>query len=331
MAARGGSGMAQFTVQNFIAFLEAVLERWWQDTVAVLPAALQKVLGPERWLIIGEGQGAPPLDTLRPAAIALPGAECLIRRLELPLLSRFRLPALMRFEALRHIPLPLDQARVDYRIVQRDFSAGRMVVELAITRAEMVREMHAQARLERVNPEALRLETSHGPWVSRRLLARPWRETIENRRYQKLCLRFAIPVMLALVCICGAQNWVSRLAAKSDAAVAAARAQAAGVEPLRQQLASLNDQILFLASARAQPSAAVLSEEVAKLLPDDAWLEELDIEAQTVRLVGTSGHATDLLTVFSASPLFSNVQFEAPLTPAPMTSGDQFDFIMARN
>ena len=323
--------MARLTTQNILPILEAALERWWNDTVAALPAAWRRVFGPGRWLVFVAGQEAVPGGTLQPVAVALPEGEFLLRLLELPLLPWWQLPRLMRFEAPRHIPLPLAEARVDFRIVQRDFTAGRMVVELAITRVETVRKVEALAQMAGGRPEAVLLHTSQGPWYSRRLLERAWREVLETRRYQKLFLRTALPIVLGLACIMGAQHWAGRLAASRDAAVAAARAQAAGVEPLRQQLASLNDQISFLANARTQPSAAVLSEEVAKLLPDDAWLQEFDIEAQTVRLVGTAGHATDLLTVFSASPLFSDVRFEAPLTPAPMTGGSQFDLVMTRN
>lgn len=323
--------MARLTTKNAVPVLEVVLERWLRYTIMALPMAWQSLLNRRRWLVFTGDQNTKLQHMLRPVAIALPDTEFLCRKIELPLMSRLQLPRLMRFEALRHIPLPLAEARVDFRIVQRDFGPGRMVVELAIARTEAVREAEAAVRAAGITPEAVLLYTSEGPWYSRRLLGRAWREVLETRRYQKLFLQAALPIVLGLACIIGAQNWAGRLAASRDAAVTAARLQAAGVEPLRQQLASLNDQITFLANVRTQPSAAVLIEEVAKRLPDDAWLQELDIEVQTVRLVGTSGHATDLLTVFSASPLFSNVTFEAPLTPAPMTDGSQFDLAMTRN
>jgi Tfp pilus assembly protein PilN len=70
---------------------------------------------------------------------------------------------------------------------------------------------------------------------------------------------------------------------------------------------------------------------VARLLPDDAWLQELDIDDDTVHLRGTARHATDLLGIFSASPLFTDVKFEAPLTQAYGSDGDQFDIAMTRN
>ena len=110
-----------------------------------------------------------------------------------------------------------------------------------------------------------------------------------------------------------------------------ARHEAAGVAPLRQQLEALNARLALLAGARNRPSGAAVTEEVAHLLPDDAWLQELVIDDQTVRLRGTARHATDLLRIFSASPMFKDVKFEAPLTQAYGSGGDQFDIAMTRN
>jgi general secretion pathway protein L len=127
------------------------------------------------------------------------------------------------------------------------------------------------------------------------------------------------------------QDWAARLAADRDAAVLAARSQAAGIEPLRQQFQALDGTLGFLVNVRNRASAATITEEVARLLPDDAWLGELDIEDQDVRLLGTASHATDLLRVFSGSPLFNSPRFEAPLTQASGSAGDQFDIVMTRN
>jgi len=121
------------------------------------------------------------------------------------------------------------------------------------------------------------------------------------------------------------------MADERDQEVATTRGEAEQVVPLRQELAALNDQIAFLAAARSQPSGATITEEVARLLPDNAWLQELDIDGQTVHLRGTALHATDLLGIFSASPLFTDVKFEAPLTQAYGAAGDQFDIAMTRN
>jgi len=263
--------------------------------------------------------------------LRLPAHEVLLRRIELPLVARAQLPALMRFEAPRHVPLPPGQARIDYRVVTRDLPASRMVVELAIIRIEAIEQSQLWAKVTGLEPEAIVIDSPHGIWFARRLLIRSRQEVWFNARLRHLGIRAAIPVLLALAWVIAAQNWAARLAIDRDQTLAIARSEAAGVAPLRHELAALNDRITVLAAARTRPSAAAITEEVARLLPDDAWLQEITISDDVVHLRGNARHATDLLDIFSASPLFRDVKFEAPLTQAYGSGGDQFDIAMTRN
>lgn len=281
--------MAGVTLQHLLVRVEAALEEAWGEVVVMPPMALN-----------------------------LPATAFLRRRLDLPLLPRLSLARLMRFEALRHIPLPPERVRCDYRIISRDFSAARLTVELVIIRAEDVPP----------GTEAVRISDS---WVSRRLAGQGWREVVQNPRLQRRALRFAVPAVLALAAVLAAQGWSARLAAARDADVVAARAQAGDVEPVRARLLALNDSLTFLAAQRAQPSATQTAEDIARLLPDDAWLQELDIEPGTIRLTGTARHATDLLRVFSGTKLFSAPSFAAPLTPSPDGAGSAFTLVMSRS
>lgn len=313
--------------------LEVTAAAWAQEFIAALPTRWRDYFGEKRWLVISGDRPLPllPRDNTRPIAIVIPASEFLMRQIEFPLLAGFQLANLMRFEAPGHVPQPLDQVKLDFRIVRRDVAASRMLVELAIIRKEAVEAARQQAHNLGVNPDALLLSTSHGLWFARRPLDRQLRQAWQNRRYQSLALRVAVPALLALAWALAAQSWTSRFASSRDAAVIAAQSQAAGIGPLRQQLSALDDKLVFLADTRARASSAAVAEEVARLLPDNAWLQELDIEDQDVRLLGTAQHATNLLGVFSGSPLFGNVQFEAPLTQASAGTGEQFDIMMTRD
>ncbi len=312
--------------------LEVLVSKSMQEFVAALPPRWQDQIGPKRWRIITADAAAKSTGHSRgaPVALAVPVQDFLVRRIELPLASRFQLANLMQFEAPRHVPLPLESACLDFRIVHNDISASRTVVELAIIRREAVEADLQQAATAGIKIEAIYLQTSNGPWLARRPVALDWRQRWLSRRQQVRYLQFGIPILLFLLWVLAAQSWATRLAEQRDAAELVARTQAAGVEPLRLQLTALNDKIGYLASIRKRASAAAVTEEIARLLPDDAWLQELDLEDQTVRMLGTAQNATDLLRDFSASALFTNVQFEAPLTQAIGVQGDQFDILMSR-
>ena len=59
--------------------------------------------------------------------------------------------------------------------------------------------------------------------------------------------------------------------------------------------------------------SVLLLEEVTRLVPDDAWVEELRIEGDIVEIAGLARAAAPLLTVFETSPYFHETQFTAPL------------------
>ncbi|MCF3945775.1 PilN domain-containing protein [Acidiphilium iwatense] len=322
--------MTSLARQNPAVALEVLGETWLRELLAALPPKWRKRFGAEGWRIVQPE--APAIGwtghETSPVAISVPPQDVLVRRIELPLVSRFRLAGLMRFEAPRHIPLPPDQVRIDFRVARRDLAASRMLVELAIIRVETIEAARSETMKAGLEPEAVYLATEYGPWFARRFLARHWREIWLTRRRQRHYLRVLVASLLILTAVLGAQHWAERLARDRQAAMLAARKEAAGIEPLRKQLTVLNGKLAFLAAARHRPSAAVVAEEVARLLPDDAWLQELDIQDRTVRLVGTARDASDLLRVFSVSPLFSDVRFEAPLIPSPGTGGVRFDIVL---
>jgi Tfp pilus assembly protein PilN len=55
-------------------------------------------------------------------------------------------------------------------------------------------------------------------------------------------------------------------------------------------------------------------EELTKLLPDGTWLQEMDVDQETVSLFGSSDRAADLVQPLENSPFFSQVEFTSPIT-----------------
>jgi general secretion pathway protein L len=322
--------MPSLARQNALVLLEMAYEAWRRDIRQALPRKGQAWLAERDWYIANEA-ALPSRQALRPVALPVAAKDVLLRFIRLPLASKPQLVKLMQFEALQQVPLPLGQVRIDYRIIQRDLASSRMQVEMAIIRSETIASMLADAKIQGCQVDAIAIASEHGAWMSRPLAGKSWKDALFNRRVLKLAGKIAVPVFLALLCILAAQNWTSRLAANRQADIVAAENDAASIAPMRQQLSALNAQLSYFAQQRSQPTAAAITEEAARLLPDDAWLQELDIEQGTVTIRGTAAHATDLLKIFAASPLFSNVAFAAPLTQAFNGTGQQFAITMTRN
>lgn len=67
-----------------------------------------------------------------------------------------------------------------------------------------------------------------------------------------------------------------------------------------------------------------LLQELTKLLPDGTWLQELQINEETVEINGYSGHAADLVPPLENSPYFTHVEFTAPITRDTQNRGEIF-------
>jgi Tfp pilus assembly protein PilN len=54
--------------------------------------------------------------------------------------------------------------------------------------------------------------------------------------------------------------------------------------------------------------------QLTKLLPDDTWLQQLQISEDTVEIYGSSNRAADLVPPLENSPYFTQVEFTSPIT-----------------
>lgn len=55
-------------------------------------------------------------------------------------------------------------------------------------------------------------------------------------------------------------------------------------------------------------------EELTKLMPDGTWLQEIDVDKDSVVVTGVSKRAADLVQPLENSPYFSQVEFTSPIT-----------------
>jgi Tfp pilus assembly protein PilN len=65
-------------------------------------------------------------------------------------------------------------------------------------------------------------------------------------------------------------------------------------------------------------------DEVARALPDDAWLFRLRWDGQQIELSGFSRDSTSLASLIEASPLLANVAFAAPVVIDPAVGRERF-------
>jgi len=134
-------------------------------------------------------------------------------------------------------------------------------------------------------------------------------------------LRAALVGALAFAGVCAAAS--SLLGAWLDS-----RAEdiAAETRQWRQaQMSGARDPDIMLHKRKHDaPLVVLVMEQLARILPDDTYLKEMQFGEGKVEIAGVSADATRLVGMLERSPTFSRATFSAPTMHAPNEPGDQF-------
>jgi general secretion pathway protein L len=89
----------------------------------------------------------------------------------------------------------------------------------------------------------------------------------------------------------------------------------AGIERLQADAQEIRDKLQFL-QGQKQGSQNVLDifKALTEIIPDSAWVREISIEPNGIRLDGYADAAAELIPLIDASPLFTDVSFLSAIT-----------------
>ena len=94
---------------------------------------------------------------------------------------------------------------------------------------------------------------------------------------------------------------------------------------LRKQLEKAVESSRFLVQKKqSRPPMIELLRELTAILPDNTWLERLQIRGETLQLVGQSASASALVSVVEASKWLGDAAFASPVTNDRRTGKERF-------
>jgi general secretion pathway protein L len=327
----------------------AALWRWWTaELTAMLPAGLRRRLAaappvllaaptPEGFRFERLEQGRlQPLARPEPGLpiwLVLPRAALLVKRLDWPLLPAADLRRSLALDLDRQTPFPAEAVRFDIAVVARDAAGGRLTLDLAVTPERWVAPLLADLA-ERHGIQASRVigggpasapalfdfaaaEAARPPRGLAALLPRLWRT-----RLLLLCLLLGL---LNLALWSGAEG--RRLDAL-DQAVQQARARANSTTNLRRQVEDRHRFIDQLTGGTQAASLLAVLAELTRLMPDDAWLDSLELRGDSVYLVGHATSAAALVRPLERSPLFTEAVFRSPVVPDRASGRERFELTL---
>jgi general secretion pathway protein L len=297
---------------------DLVLARW---SDALDPAAQQVALRDAL-------RGVDPED-LR-IALCLPAAIMLRRGLTLPLAARDSLQQIGAFEMDRQTPFRADQVRYDVRATGTPTQAGRFAAELVAVPRHVL-----DPQLDRLRVLGIGVDAVDMALGSDRLgvnLLPP--EQALRRRHPRQNLNLALGVACILLMVLCLAEWLHnrQVALQAmQAQVESMRGEAQKVSALRQQLQDNAGAAGFLADRKLHtPSALNLLDDLSQRLPDDAWLERVNIDnSGQVGFQGQAKQAAKLVDALKGSPVITDANFQGTIQADP-TSGKERFYMVAQ-
>ncbi|MFZ6764875.1 PilN domain-containing protein [Pseudoroseomonas sp. WGS1072] len=269
------------------------------------------------------GRAPAALGRARRLILLVPPAWVLRRVLTLPAAAEARLGEVLDFEIEQHVPFAAAEVLWDARVLRRLAEAQRIEVEVAVLPRAAIAEAARAARGRAAHAVLEARGDPAAPWPAIPLdglapPARRWRGPLEAG------LAAAVPLLALYLGLAALWAGEERVLAAEAEAVAARRgaerilALEAGNQALRERLSAA------AALRGGRPAAVAVLEQVAALLPDDAWLTEFRLAGDQLLLTGFAARSDALLGQLDAAPGFRNPRFAAPVTRGPRDPADRF-------
>ncbi|TCO42711.1 general secretion pathway protein L [Dokdonella fugitiva] len=257
----------------------------------------------------------------------IPASRVLARVLSLPAAATDNLRQVLSFEMDRQTPFKADQVYFDSRVLGHDASGRNAQVELVlIPRAQLDQELGA------LPPAAAELDAvdswSAAPGASRRQtnLLPPEKRT--RRRDMRLPLNLGLAALAVVLLVVNMdESLANRTAALEamQAEVEKAGNEAKQVAALRKTLADSISGANFLTDKKRKgPLTVALLDDLTRRLPEDTYLERLQIENKQVQLQGQANEAAKLIALLGASPCLGNPGFQGQVQPDARTGKERF-------
>jgi general secretion pathway protein L len=259
--------------------------------------------------------------------LCIPPERVLQRNLTLPAAAEDSLRQVLAFEMDRQTPFKADQIYFDSRVIGRDASGRNLQVELVLLpRAQLDQEIGA------LPPGAAGLDAVDAwraaPGGERRRINLLPAERRANRRDMRLPLNLGLAALAVILLIVNMDESLTNRAAAVEAMraeVEKSNTEARQVAALRKTLADSVAGANFLSDKkRNNPLTVALLDDISRRLPEDTFLERLQIENGEAQLQGQSKEAAKLISLLGSSTCLGDPRLQGQIQPDARTGKERF-------
>lgn len=310
--------------------------RWWLGELSsMVPAWMRAAsLGAESFVLlplelVSVQMSPPTVGGGRSLALTVPSSRVLRKALTLPLATEENLRQVLEFQLEQHTPFSPSQVYFGYAVKARDFDRGQLTVEFVATprdavddaikilgasgaqvRAMFVDDMLAADPLVNLLPATLATTPSplrHG--------ANPWLAAL----VALLALAaIAVPIVVKREAVVQMLPWVEK-----------GKKAAETVDAMRRELDTRVEQHNYLLEKRqANPTVIQVLEELTRVLPDDTWVQTLDIKGKELQIQGETASSSKLIGLFEQSSMLRDASFRSPLFKGQLSGTERYQLAM---
>lgn len=270
-------------------------------------------------------------ETRGRARVSLSHDEALVRRATMPAATEENLRQVLGFEMDRLTPFRADDVYFDYRVTSRDSAAATLAVLLAVARrdlvdarVEMFRSLGLSVQGVTVRDEAAHVATPLDLLPSEQ---RGERETANERMVRHSLMGAVVLLLLValLFPVWRKRQTVIALHPVVGKAQSEALATDALARNLERQVADYN--FLLAKKHGTQPPLAFV-EDVSRLLPDNTWVQQLDIKmagkTRELQITGETASSSRLVELLEQSTLLQNATPRGTITRGQTPNSERF-------
>jgi general secretion pathway protein L len=248
-----------------------------------------------------------------------------VKSITLPLVAEENLREVLGFEMDRQTPFSLEQVYYDHILSARNSKTSTLSLELVVTPRQYLDELITKLADIGFQLHQVSICRDSGQAEAINLLPEQARKhRPDSARYLNLALGVVVLVLLlgaiALPLI-NKLHVINTLEARAELATAKAEV----IQRLRAEVEQLGAGSRFLVEKKqATPLALEIIDELTRLLPDDTWINRLDIKGQEVEIQGQSASAAALIPLIESSDRLRNPRFRSPVTQLPGSNNERF-------
>jgi general secretion pathway protein L len=279
-----------------------------------------------RFSLGGAGLAGLPQLNGRPAVLRLSESDVLLKTVTLPLAAERQLDQVLAFEMERETPFGTDEIYWSHFVTERDRQRGQLLVQLLLVpRASLAPLLGALADFG-ITPK--RAEIAAGKNQNCYLPLDAHSGRLHDGATSARLLRWAAVTLCASLAVAAVaipfacQSWDL---AELDQKIAAGRAAVAEAETLRGEIERLSGMANLIESERDKAGRPLVTlAALTRMLPDDTYINELQLQQHKLTISGRSAAASRLISALSAGNQLRNPTFAAPVTRIEATRSEIF-------